>query len=81
MAVIAVAGVMAGALGLLTVAGFVLGLGIWYFICPIAGIAGLIGAQFILAKAMGMPVRGPAETMGSPPDVEADPAPGPHVGA
>jgi len=53
------------------VAGLVLGLGIWWFICPIAGIVGLIGVQFLLAKALGMPVRGPSETMGSQPDEDA----------
>ena len=71
MATIAVVGTMAGVFGLLAVAGLVLGLGIWWFICPIAGIVGLIGVQFLLAKALGMPVRGPSETMGSQPDEDA----------
>lgn len=69
VATIAVVGVASAIAGMLALVGLVMGVGVWWwFACPVLGVLVLIGVQFLFAKALGMPVRGPAEPMGSPAD-------------
>jgi hypothetical protein len=67
--VLAGAGVVLGLAGML-VAAFAVVFGAAGFFCPIGAIGCLIGVQLLFAWWLRIPVRGPAEPMGPPPDEE-----------
>ena len=59
--------------GLVGALALVLPIGPREILCPVSGVAVFFGLQVLFVRALRMPVKGPSEPMGAPPE---DPEPG-----
>ena len=62
-------GIVVGAIGL-AVGVFAMVFGATAYFCPLAFLIGIVSFQILMARGLGLPVRGPSEPMGAPPEEE-----------